>query len=373
MRNFEDKLNVMGGSLFGKHLQLMTFGESHGPAIGGVIDGFPAGIPVDYSLLREEMRRRKPRNEVFETTRKEKDEVEILSGILDGVSLGTPIAFIIRNENQNPADYRALSKVFRPGHADFTWERKYGFRDYRGGGRASARETAARVAAGAFAKMLLQQHGILVYGFVNAIGEVSMPNENHSYQVPVIEKSAVRCPDADTAIKMEQALENVAKDGDSLGGIVTCVVKNLPAGIGEPVFDKLDSLLAQAVMSIPAVKGFEIGKGFDAATMKGSENNDPFVNDDGKIHPGTNNAGGVNGGISTGEDVILKAAIKPVSSIKSAQHTVNSDGTPIDLTIKGRHDACVAPRAVPVIEAMVSLALADLLLRQELNIRYREL
>ncbi len=361
----------MGGSLFGTHLQLMTFGESHGPAMGGVLDGFPPGIPIDYALLRAEMSRRKPRNEAFETPRKEKDEVEILSGILEGVSLGTPIAFIIRNENHNPSEYRTLSKIFRPGHADFTWEKKYGFRDYRGGGRASARETVVRVAAGAFAKMLLQQHGVLVYGYVNAIGGAAIPNDEYSYQVQVIENSIVRCPNQETAQHMEEAIAKAAKEGDSLGGVATCVVKNLPAGVGEPVFNKLHSVIAAAVMSVPAIKGVQIGKGFLAAEMKGSDHNDPFINDDGKIKPGANNAGGVAGGISTGEDIIIKAAVKPISSIKKSQHTVDVDGTVIDLKIKGRHDICVVPRAVPVIEAMVSMALADLFLQQEINIRYR--
>ncbi|PID94096.1 MAG: chorismate synthase [Bacteroidetes bacterium] len=360
----------MGGSLLGSQLRLMTFGESHGVAMGGVLDGFPAGIPVDYALLRREMQRRRPRGQSFETARKEADEVEILSGVLDGITLGTPIAFLIRNQYQRSSDYLSFSRVYRPGHADYTWDKKYGFRDARGGGRASARETVARVAAGALAKMLLQRHGVVVYAFVHNIGGIVMPGERYDYPLREIEASAVRCPDSATSQAMEALLDQVAREGDSVGGVVTCVVKHCPVGVGEPVFAKLDGVIAQAVMSIPAIKGVEMGRGFAAAAMRGSEHNDPFQYDRGKISPVTNNAGGVAGGIATGEDIVLRAAVKPVSSIKKPQHTVDHDGKAVDLAIKGRHDVCVAPRVVPVVEAMVSLAVADLLQQQTINRHY---
>ncbi len=361
----------MGGSLFGRQLQLMTFGESHGPAVGGVIDGIPAGIPVDFEFLHAELGRRKPTDSTFETTRREDDRIEILSGVLDGITLGTPVGFMIRNKKYNPGDYHALRHVYRPGHGDFTWQQKYGFRDFRGGGRSSARETVARVAAGAFAKMILREKGILVYGFVNAIGTVELPGNNYDYKVSDIEKSVVRCPDPVISRQMEQAIDEVIKENDSIGGVVTCVIKNCPAGIGEPVFDKLESMLSHAVMSIPAFKAVEIGEGFKAARSKGSRHNDTYSYDDGKIKPRTNHAGGILGGISSGEDILLRGAVKPVSSIAKMQHTVDDNGNPVELSVKGRHDVCVVPRAVPVAEAMVALALADLLLIQESMVAFR--
>ena len=361
----------MGGSLFGRQLQLMTFGESHGPAMGGVLDGIPAGIPVDFELLRREMIRRKPGEKSFESGRREHDDVEILSGVLEGITLGTPVAFIIRNEDHKPADYHDLKRVYRPGHADYTWDRKFGFRDYRGGGRASARETTARVVAGAFAKMVLLKYDALVYGFTNQIGTAAM-EDDYNFQVHKIEASALRCPENNVEKEMQAVIDQAVKEGDSVGGMVTCVVKNFPAGVGEPVFQKLESVVAQAVMSIPAVKGFEIGRGFQVAAMKGSENNDPYINEDGKIRPASNNAGGVIGGISSGEDIVIRAAIKPVSSISQQQTTVDADGFPVKLNVEGRHDACVVPRAVTIIESMVSLALADLILQQEINKRFQE-
>ncbi|HPE86204.1 MAG TPA: chorismate synthase [Bacteroidales bacterium] len=357
----------MGGSLLGRHLQLMTFGESHGAAMGGVLDGFPAGIPVDYALLRQQLLRRKPMHPDFETPRHEKDEIEILSGVLDGVTLGTPIAFILRNENFKSIEYQSFKNIYRPGHADYTWDKKFGFHDNRGGGRASARETVARVAAGTFARMLLQQHGVLVYGFVSSLGTVTMLEDAIDFSVQAIEQSALRCPDKEVSQRMESLLTKVAKEGDSLGGTITCVVKNCPSGLGEPVFDKLDSALASAIMSIPAIKGVEVGAGFRSSKMKGSELNDPFVYNEGRVVPGKNDAGGILGGISSGADIHLRAALKPVSSIRKKQHTVDNDGAPVDLSVKGRHDVCVVPRAVPIVEAMVCLVLADMLLRQGIN------
>jgi chorismate synthase len=335
---------------FGEHIKLTTFGESHSAAIGGVIEGFPAGVEIDPSFIQSELDRRKPSNHKASTTRKESDRIEILSGIFEGKTLGTPIAFIIRNKKQRSGDYEYLREIYRPGHADFTYDKKYGHYDHRSGGRASARETAARVAAGAFAKTILQSKGIEITAFVDQIGI------------------------AQTLFEMENLLELAKAEGDSLGGIVKCVIKGCPAGIGEPVFGKLQAQLAEAMMTIPAAKGFEYGKGFDAAKMKGSEHNDAYIFDslhpeyfdcaqhklhEGTIKPATNHSGGILGGISTGQDIVFRVAFKPVASISKPQETADKQGKTVKLVNRGRHDVCCVPRAVPVVEAMAALVIAN--------------
>jgi chorismate synthase len=326
---------------FGENIKLTTFGESHSVAIGGVIEGFPAGVEVDENFIQSELDRRKPSNHKASTSRKENDRLEILSGIFEGKTLGTPIAFIIRNENQQPNDYEYLREIYRPGHADFTCEKKYGHYDYRGGGRASARETAARVAAGAFAKTVLQNKNIEISAYIKQIGT-----------------SANSVTDAQTLDEIEHLIEQTKNEGDSLGGIVECVIKNLPIGIGEPVFGKLQAQLAEAMMSIPAAKGFEYGEGFRSATMKGSEHNDVYLFDNG-LKPATNHSGGILGGISTGEDIVFRVAFKPIASISKPQETVDKQGNPVTLINHGRHDVCCVPRAVPIVEAMAALVIAD--------------
>jgi len=337
---------------FGDHIKLTTFGESHGVAIGGVIEGFPAGVEIEKDFIQSELDRRKPSNHNASTTRKESDRVEILSGIFEGKTLGTPIAFIIRNENQQSDDYEYLREIYRPGHADFTYDKKYGHYDHRSGGRASARETAARVAAGAFAKTILQSKNIEISAHIKQIGTAQTPDE------------------------MERLIEQAKNDGDSLGGIVECVIKNCPIGIGEPVFGKLQAQLAEAMMSIPAAKGFEYGEGFKATIMKGSEHNDVYIlargineydtdyksapaSFDNGIKPATNQSGGTLGGISTGQDIVFRVAFKPIASISKPQETVDKQGNPVQLANRGRHDVCCVPRAVPVVEAMAALVIAD--------------
>ncbi len=319
---------------FGEHIKLTTFGESHGVAIGGVIEGFPAGVTIDLNFIQSELDRRKPSDHKASTTRKESDRVEILSGIFEGKTLGTPIAFIIRNENQQPGDYEYLQDIYRPGHADFTYDKKYGHYDYRGGGRASARETAARVAAGAFAKTVLHHKGIEISATVKQIGTAQTPDE------------------------IEHLIEQAKVEGDSLGGIVECIIRGCPIGVGEPVFGKLQAQLAEAMMSIPAAKGFEYGEGFGAAVMKGSEHNDCYMFDK-TVKPATNHSGGILGGISTGQDIIFRVAFKPIASISKPQQTVDKQGNSIQLTNQGRHDVSCVPRAVAVVEAMAALVIAD--------------
>jgi chorismate synthase len=320
---------------FGKHIKLTTFGESHGVAIGGVIEGFPAGINVEKDFIQSELNRRKPSSDKASTTRKESDRIEILSGIFEGKTLGTPIAFIIRNENQQPGDYEYLREIYRPGHADFTYDKKYGHYDHRSGGRASARETATRVVAGAFAKTILEQKNIEISAHVKQIGTAHTPDE------------------------IEHLLEQAKNEGDSLGGIVECVIKGVPVGIGEPIFGKLQAQLAEAMMSIPAAKGFEYGEGFRSATMKGSEHNDVYLFDNGEVKPATNHSGGILGGISTGQDIVFRVVFKPISSISKLQKTVDKQGNPVELINHGRHDVCCVPRAVPIVEAMAALVIAD--------------
>ncbi len=357
----------MNPNTFGKAFSITTFGESHGAAVGALIDGCPAGLTVDMHFLNSEMQRRKPGQSAITTQRKEADEVEILSGVFEGKTLGTPIALLISNQDGKPQDYEHLKHAFRPSHADFTWQQKFGVRDHRGGGRSSARETAARVAAGAIAKMLLREHNIDVKAYVSAVHHISIPQPYTSVNLSEIESNEVRCPHPATAEKMIAAIQDARAKGDTLGGVITCIAKGLPAGLGEPVFDKLQAVLAHAMLSINAVKGFEYGSGFNAANMKGSEHSDEFVNNNGNIETITNHSGGIQGGISNGMDVYFNVAFKPVATIMQPQTSVNDAGEEIILENKGRHDPCVLPRAVPIVEAMTAITLADFLLRSRLN------
>ncbi len=353
----------MRGNSFGKVFTLTTFGESHGQAIGGVIDGCPAGLTLDLLLVQDELDRRRPGSTPLGTTRKEEDRVEFLSGLLDGITLGTPIGFIIRNSDAKSSDYDQLKDAYRPGHADLTWEQKFGLRDHRGGGRASARETACRVVGGAIARQVIAASGMRVQAYVSQVGQVQLTRSYTELDLSTVYSSDVRCPDPSTAERMALAIQNVRAEGDTLGGLVTCVVDHVPAGLGEPVFDKLHADLGKAMLSINAVKGFQIGSGFGAAGMRGSEHNDAYVADGGAISTRTNRSGGVQGGISTGEDIVFDVAFKPVSTLMREQTTVDRSGQAVVLEAKGRHDPCVVPRAVPVVEAMACLVIADHLLR----------
>ena len=349
----------MAGNTFGKLFQVTTFGESHGPAIGVVIDGFPAGIEINGDLIHQDLQRRRPGQSKLTTQRKETEEFQILSGVFEGRSLGSPIAVTIPNSDARSKDYDHLKETFRPSHADFTYEAKYGHRDHRGGGRSSARETAARVVAGAFAKMLLQQAGIELVAYVSSVADVCATVNDQTVSLNDVEKSMVRCPDEKASIEIEKLIDSVRKDGDTVGGIIRCVVRNVPAGLGEPVFDKLHAELGKAMLSINAVKGFEIGSGFASTKMRGSEHNDIFSSEEGKIRTKTNNSGGIQGGISNGMDITFNVAFKPVATIMQAQSSVDLDGNEMKLEGKGRHDPCVLPRAVPIVEAMAAIVLAD--------------
>jgi chorismate synthase len=357
----------MPGNSFGKVLRLTSFGESHGKAIGGVIDGFPAGVKIDLDFVQNELERRRPGQSKWVTSRQEADRLEVLSGIFEGKSTGTPIGFLVWNKDQHSTDYAHLKKAYRPSHADFTYEKKYGFRDYRGGGRSSARETIARVVAGAFAKMLLKEAGIEISAFVHSIGEVSLPGNYDAFDLSKTEESPMRCPDKKTTDKMLLLLEKVAKEGDTLGGVISCVARNVPAGLGEPVFDKLHADLGKAMLSINAVKGFEIGSGFSSARMKGSEHNDLFVKKGDTLTTQTNRSGGIQGGISNGNDIFFKVAFKPIATIMKNQPSFDAAGNEVVLEGKGRHDVTVVPRAVPIVEAMAALVLADDLLRNKVS------
>jgi chorismate synthase len=352
----------MAGNTFGKLFKLTTFGESHGVAIGGIIDGCPAGIPLDFEAIQQDMRRRKPGQSKIVTQRKEDDEVEFYSGIFEGVTTGTPIGFVIHNTNQKSKDYSHIKDVYRPSHADYTYDKKYGVRDYRGGGRSSARETACRVVAGAIAKQMLGQ--IKINAFTSAVGTIQLNTPYQDLDFSKIESNVVRCPDADLAEQMITRINEVKKQGDTVGGVITCVIQNVPAGLGEPVFDKLHAELGKAMLSINAVKGFEYGSGFEGSKMLGSAHNDKF-NPDGSTQ--TNLSGGVQGGISNGMDIYFNVAFKPVATTLQKQDTINSEGETVEMQGKGRHDPCVVPRAVPIVEAMAALVIADyqLLRRQE--------
>ncbi len=352
----------MAGNSFGTLFKLTTFGESHGTAIGGVIDGCPAGLKIDFKSLTKEMVRRMPGQSKITTQRKEPDDVKFLSGIFEGKTTGTPLAFIIENTNQKSKDYSHIRDLYRPSHADFTFEKKFGHRDYRGGGRASARETACRVVAGAIAKQLIKE--IKITAFVSSVGKIFIDKPYQELDFDQIETTIVRCPDLKIADKMIQNIEEVKKTGDTLGGTVMCVLQNVPIGLGEPVFDKLHAQLGKAMLSINAVKGFEYGSGFCATSMKGSKHNDLF-NNDGSTK--TNLSGGIQGGISNGMDIYFRVAFKPVATLIQKQETLDNRGNLVEMKGKGRHDPCVVPRAVPIVEAMAALVLADFILIHKTN------
>lgn len=353
----------MAGNSIGQLFKLTTFGESHGPAIGGVLDGCPPNLVINEAFIQQEMDKRRPGQSVITTQRNESDSVEFLSGLFENKTTGTPIAFIIRNTDARSKDYEVLKNVYRPSHADYTYEQKYGIRDYRGGGRSSARETAARVVAGAIAKLFLTQYGISIQAYVSQIGSIKLDKPYHSLDLNRIEQNLVRCPDQAVAARMIAEIEAAKREGDSLGGIIACVIKNVPLGLGEPVFDKLHADLAKAMLSINAVKGFEIGSGFRAVHMKGSEHNDAFHHQKDKISTKTNYSGGIQGGISNGEDIYFNIAFKPTATIQKQQQSVEKSGSEIILEAAGRHDPCVLPRAVVIVEAMAGLVLADHFLR----------
>lgn len=348
----------MAGNSFGTLFKLTTFGESHGKAIGGIIDGCPPGITLDFDEIQRELQRRKPGQSKITTQRKEPDEVKFLSGIFEGKTTGTPIGFQIENTNQRGRDYSHIKDVFRPSHADYTYEKKYGIRDYMGGGRSSARETACRVVAGAVAKQALGS--IKITAFVRSVGKLHLEKDFDELDFSQIEENPVRCPDPELAREMESYIKDVRKQGDTVGGIVSCYIENVPVGLGEPVFDKLHASLAQAMLSINAVKGFEYGSGFSGTEMNGSEHNDIFE-ESGKTK--TNNSGGIQGGISNGMPIYFNVAFKPVATVMQKQETINKGGQKVEMHGKGRHDPCVVPRAVPIVEAMAALVLIDFDLR----------
>lgn len=351
----------MPGNSFGKIFNLTTFGESHGVAIGGVIDGCPSGIAIDFQAIQDELNRRKPGQSEIVTQRKEPDTVEFLSGIFEGVTTGTSIGFVIKNTNQKSKDYSHIRDVYRPSHADYTYEKKYGVRDYRGGGRSSARETACRVVAGALAKHVISD--IKINAFTSSVGDIFLEKPYQELDFSKTESNAVRCPDEEVAEKMINRIKAIRKEGDTIGGTVTCVIQNVPIGLGEPVFDKLHAELGKAMLSINAVKGFEYGSGFCGARMKGSKHNDLF-NDDGSTQ--TNLSGGIQGGISNGMDIYFRVAFKPVATVIQKQNTLDKSGNIVEMQGKGRHDPCVVPRAIPIVEAMAALVIADFYLLNKL-------
>lgn len=345
---------------FGQLFRLTTFGESHGPGIGGVIDGMPAGIEVDLDLLQSELNRRRPGQSALTTSRKEADRVELLSGVFEGRTTGCPIGFLVRNENQHSSDYDNLRHVFRPSHADFTYQTKYGVRDHRGGGRTSARETIARVVGGTFAKMLLQQHGISVRAYTSQVGPIALEGTYADYDLSLVESNPVRCPDPATAEKMAQLIAEVKAEGDTIGGVISAVITGCPVGLGEPVFGKLHAQLGAAMLGINAVKGFEYGEGFAGVTARGSEQNDVFLpQEGGGIAVKTNHSGGIQGGLSNGQPIYFRVAFKPVATLLREQQTVDDQGKSVTLKARGRHDPCVLPRAVPIVEAMAAMVIAD--------------
>lgn len=356
----------MAGNSFGTLFKLSSFGESHGTAIGGMIDGCPSGLTIDLDAVQHQLDRRKPGQSSITTARKESDTVQFLSGIFEGKSTGTPIGFIIPNQDQQSADYSTLKDVYRPSHADYTYEAKYGIRDYRGGGRSSARETACRVVAGAVASQFLETKHIRISAFVSQVGSVSSDMPTQLPSESQVDASIVRCPDIHAATQMEVLILEMKQAGDTIGGVITCMIEGVPAGLGEPVFDKLHADLGKAMLSINAVKGFEIGNGFSSVTMKGSEHNDVFNRDAaGKIRTQTNHSGGILGGISNGEIIWFKVAFKPVASIAMIQETLNTSHEKTQIEIPGRHDPCVVPRAVPIVESMAALVIADHFLRAQ--------
>lgn len=355
----------MAGSTTGTLFRLTTFGESHGAAVGCVVDGCPAGIRIDPAAIQADLDRRRPGQSRITTQRREGDEVEILSGIYEGLTMGTPIGMFVRNEDQRSKDYTEMKDLYRPSHADYTYEAKFGIRDHRGGGRASYREAIGRVAGGAIARSLLsQRHETEIVGYVLQVAGIRGQADLDTVSRQDVDANIVRCPDAEAADRMIEAIEAARKEGDSLGGIVEVVARNVPKGLGEPVFDKLTADLAHALMSIPAARGFEVGEGFGSVGMRGSTHNDPFILREGQVRTRTNHSGGIQGGISNGENIILRVAFKPVATIMQEQQTVTTQGETVTFKAKGRHDPCVLPRAVATVEAMVALVLADHTLRQ---------
>ena len=348
---------------FGNIFRLTTFGESHGIAVGGILDGMPSGIEIDTDFIQSELNRRRPGQSKITTPRDEKDLVRILSGTFDGLSTGTPIAFEVENTNQHPGDYANIAKIYRPSHADYTYQIKYGIRDYRGGGRSSARETIARVVGGALAKLMLRRYGVSISAYTSQIGSVAVDKPYTELNTANAENNIVRCPDEATAQSMIAEIDAARQEGDSIGGIITCVIKGTPVGLGEPCFDKLQALLAHAMLSINAAKGFEYGSGFAGVSMRGSAHNDEFYIAENKtVRTRTNNSGGILGGISNGEDIYFRVAFKPTATILQKQKTVNTDLEEVETTVSGRHDPCVVPRAVPIVEAMAAMVIADALL-----------
>ena len=352
---------------FGKLFTLTTFGESHGVAVGGVVDGMPPGIPIDIDFIQQEVARRKPGQSRITTDRKELDQVELLSGVFEGKSTGTPIGFIVRNRNQQSKDYDSIADLFRPSHADYTYYNKYGIRDYRGGGRASARITLSRVVAGALAKLVLKQKGISITAYTSQVGNITLDKDYQKYDFSLIEANPVRCPEPEKAKEMEALIAEMKREGDTIGGVVTCVIKGCPVGLGEPEFDKLHAQLGAAMLSINAAKGFEYGEGFAGSSWRGSQQNDVFIPSSEKqqahgIKTKTNHSGGIQGGISNGEDIYFRVAFKPVATLLMEQETVNKEGEATKIDAHGRHDPCVLPRAVPIVEAMAAMTILDALL-----------
>ena len=344
---------------FGNIFRLTTFGESHGEAIGGVVDGMPPGVDIDLAFIQLELNRRRPGQSTITTSRQEADQVELLSGVFEGKSTGCPIGFIVRNQNQHSQDYENLRSLFRPSHADYTYYNKYGIRDHRGGGRSSARITISRCVGGALAKLVLQQKGISVQAYTSQVGHIALDRDYSRYDLSLTETNAVRCPDPEKAAEMEALIEQMKGEGDTIGGVITCVIKGCPAGLGEPEFGKLHAALGAAMLSINAVKGFEYGEGFDGVTARGSEQNDVFRSMDGCTTTVTNHSGGIQGGISNGQDIYFRVAFKPVATILQEQETIDIEGNPTVFTAHGRHDPCVLPRAVPVVEAMAAMTVLD--------------
>ena len=358
----KEAADTVMGNTFGHLFTLTTFGESHGAAIGGVVDGMPAGIDIDLDFIQQELNRRRPGQSKITTARQEADRVELLSGVFEGKSTGCPIGFIVRNENQHSQDYENLRTVFRPSHADYTYLKKYGIRDHRGGGRSSARITISRVVAGALAKLALRQHGISIQAYTSQVGPIALDRDYRRYDLSLTEQNAVRCPDPEKAQQMEELISEVKAAGDTIGGVITCVIKGCPVGLGNPEFGKLHAELGAAMLSINAAKGFDYGDGFDIVNRRGSEVNDVFRSENGRVSTTTNHSGGIQGGISNGEDIYFRVAFKPVATLLQPQQTVDIEGNATTLTARGRHDPCVLPRAVPVVEAMAAIVIFDQLL-----------
>lgn len=355
----------MAGNTIGTLFRVTTFGESHGAGIGVVIDGCPAGLTIDNEFISKQLSRRRPGQSAITTARNEDDSFEILSGIFEGKSTGAPLSFFIKNKDVKSQDYSHLQHEYRPSHADYTYDAKYGHRDYRGGGRSSARETAARVIAGSIAQLILQHYGIRISAYVSAVGHINIIKHYSELDLSKTEDNAVRCPDEVVAQQMENYIKELKSSGDTIGGIINCVITGTPTGLGEPVFDKLHADLGKAMLSINAAKGFDLGKGFDSVGMKGSEHNDVFAKEGNKVITRTNNSGGIQGGISNGEDIYFRVAFKPIATLLQPQQSINDQGNTITLEGKGRHDPCVLPRAVPIVEAMAAIVVVDHLLRNK--------